>query len=70
MATIAATDILFATASIMGRQVYTYSGDGITSLAQLMGRVREAAGRRGMATLTVRNTTQGWSQSRDIYLGA
>ncbi len=71
MSTISSTDILFATATLMGRQVYVYNGDGISSLAQLMSRVRGAApGRRGMATLTVRNATRGWSESRDFYLGA
>ncbi len=71
MATISATDILFASASIMGRQVFEYSGDGISSLAQLINRARGAAsGCRGMATITVRNASRGWSQSRDFYLGA
>lgn len=69
MSTITISDTLFATATIMGRQIYTYTGDGISSFAQLINYVRgAAAGRRGMATITVRNTTRGWSQSRDFYL--
>lgn len=71
MATISSTDILFATASVMGKQFFNFCGAGISSLAELIGRVRnESACHRGMVTLTIRNTSQGWSQSKAFYLGA
>lgn len=70
MSTITSSDILFATATMMGRQIYTYTGNGVSSFAQLVNCVRgAAAGCRGMATITVRNATKGWSQSCNFYLG-
>lgn len=71
MATIHTTDTLFASATMMGRQVFNFAGSGISSLAELINKVRTAPGvMAGLVTLTVRNTSQGWSQSRDFYLGS
>ncbi|MDE6300386.1 MAG: hypothetical protein K2M19_01540 [Muribaculaceae bacterium] len=71
MANINATDNLFASATIMGRQVFQFAGSGIGSLGELINRVRNTPGlMSGLVTLTVRNTSQGWSQSRDFYLAA
>jgi len=70
MATISSSDILFATASVMGKQFFNFCGTGISSLGELIGRVRNESNCRGMVTLTIRNTSQGWSQSKAFYLGA
>lgn len=71
MATISSSDNLFATASIMGRQFFNYAGCGIESISELISRVRNhPLATKGMVTLTVRNSSQGWSQSRSFYLGA
>lgn len=68
MATISSSDNLFASASIMGEQIFNFCGNGIMSISDLINRVRATSSRRGMVTLTVRNTSQGWSQSRAFYL--
>ncbi len=69
MATISSSDNLFATATIMGRQIFNFCGSGIDSLSELIGRIRAAStSSRGLVTLTVRNSTQGWSQSRAFYI--
>lgn len=68
MATISTTDTLFATASAMGRQFFNFCGSGVGSLADLMQLVRTHPEARGMVTLTVRNTTQGWSRNQSVYL--
>lgn len=71
MATIHASDTLFASATIMGRQVFNFAGSGIESLSDLINKVRSAPGMiTGLVTLIVRNSSQGWSQSRDFYLAA
>ena len=71
MATISSTDNLFATASIMGQHFFHFTGNGISSLSELISRVRRhPLAPKGMVTLTVRNSSQGWSQSRAFYLGA
>ncbi len=71
MATISSSDNLFATASMMGEQIFNFAGSGVASLGELIAKVRNAPGARpGMVTLTVRNSSQGWSQSRSFYLGA
>ena len=68
MATISSSDRLFATASSMGRQFFNFSGS-VSSFDELIARLRsQPDAPRGMITLTVRNSSQGWSQSRAIYL--
>lgn len=70
MATISSSDNLFATASVMGHQFFNFAGNGIASFAELVSRIRNHPfAPKGMVTLTVRNSSQGWSQSRAFYLG-
>lgn len=70
MATISSTDNLYATASMMGRQIFDYNGAGVESFGDLVALVRNGAGTlRGLVTMTVRNASQGWMQSRSFYLG-
>lgn len=69
MATISSSDNLFASASIMGEQIFNFVGSGISSLGELISQVRRSPqAKTGMVTLTVRNSSQGWSQSRAFYL--
>ncbi len=71
MATISSSDNLFASASIMGEQIFNFVGTGVASLGELISKVRNSPmARPGMVTLTIRNSSQGWSQSRAFYLGA
>ena len=68
MAKISSSDSLFISASAMGRRVYNYVGSGIESLNDVIELVRNAPGiPRGMLTLTVRNTSQGWARSSAFY---
>ncbi len=71
MATISSSDNLFASASIMGEQIFNFVGTGVGGGGGGGGIVRSwPMARPGMVTLTVRNSSQGWSQSRAFYLGA
>ena len=71
MATISSSDNLFASASIMGEQIFNFVGTGVASLGELIPKVGNSPmARPGMVTLTIRNSSQGWSQSRAFYLGA
>ncbi|MDE7467531.1 MAG: hypothetical protein K2M61_04170 [Muribaculaceae bacterium] len=70
MANINTTDNLFASATMMGRQVFQFAGSGISSLNDIITRLRSTPGIAGLITLTVRNASQGWSQSRQYYLPA
>lgn len=68
MANISSTDSLYICATSMGCQFYNYYGNGITSLADIINRVRNTPGApHGMVMVTVRNASQGWSQSRAFY---
>lgn len=69
MANISHSDILFATATMQGRQFFNFAGRGLDSYGSLIDKVRqEASTLSGLVTLTIRNTTQGWAESRDFYL--
>ncbi len=68
MATISSSDNLFATASSMGRQFFNFAGNGVSSMADIMRLVRRHPEARGMITVTVRNTSQGWCHNQSVYL--
>ncbi len=63
---ISSTDTIFATVCQRGRQVYSTVGTGFTSMSDVVGRLRGAAS--GMVTLTVRNSSQGWSRTANLYI--
>lgn len=69
MSTISPTDNLFATAYMRGIEIYRFAGTGISSLSELISKMRDhAAGCGGMVTLNVRNSSRGWAGSKSIYL--
>lgn len=68
---ISSSDNLFASATSMGQQFFNFNGKGISSFGELLDKVKHhPAAPRGMVTITIRNSTQGWSHSRAFYLGA
>lgn len=68
MAKFETSDYIFAEASAMGRNFFNYAGHGIESFSQLVNMVRNIENApRGLITLTVRNSSRGWSDSRNIY---
>ncbi len=69
MAQILSSDNLFATAYYLGNEVFRFSGSGISSVNDLVMIMRDHAMlSAGMVTLNIRNSSQGWSHSRSIYL--
>lgn len=68
MAQINFSDYIFAQASVMGKMFFDFAGQGISSFAELVKMVRSQKNApRGMITVTVRNSSQGWTSSRAIY---
>ena len=69
MTQILSSDNLFATAYYCGNEVFRFAGSGITSLSDLISIMRDHAPlSAGMVTLNIRNSSQGWSHSRSVYL--
>lgn len=69
METISSSDVIFATLMQHGRQVVNIQVSGITSIAELVRRVyANVRGCIGMATLTLRNCTQGWARRHTIVM--
>jgi hypothetical protein len=67
MANIEFNDIVFATITQRGATLASLKLSGITSMAHLIQYVRNYVG-KGMATLTVRNSSQGWSSTQALYM--
>lgn len=69
MATIAFSDIIFATITLRGKVMACLKLNGVKSYAEVLARLLAAvSGGRGMATVHVRNSTQGWAASRSVML--
>lgn len=69
MATILSTDVIFATVTRRGRTIASLSLSGVTSLAQIINHIRSlVSDTMGILTLSLRNSTQGWRQERNIIL--
>lgn len=65
------TDIIYATLVQHGRQIAAYRLSGHTTMADLMRHLRSIAkGCMGLVNITLRNSTQGWSQARSIMFGS
>lgn len=67
--TINDTDRIFATVTNMHTTVCNLAISGVTSMSEIVRRVRHAIGDEAMhtATLTVRNSTQGWMMRHRIH---
>lgn len=69
MATIQSDDVVFATLTQRGSTLASLKLSGITSMTHLMQCVRSnVTTLKGMATLMVRNTSQGWSTTQALYI--
>lgn len=69
MATISLTDVIFATLHIHGLSATTLRLEGVGSFAEILSALlKNAPGRRGMATVEIRNGSQGWSTRRNVML--
>lgn len=64
MATINCTDIIFATVKLRGKTLASLTLNGMTSFSDVVREVRTSIGNvAGLATLQLRNPTQGWSHN-------
>ncbi len=68
MATILSSDEIFATVSQRGRVVSSLRLSGITSLADILRAIGNEI--RGLATIELRNSTQGWQRRHTIMFAA
>ena len=69
MATIQYTDRIFATVTRRGRTIATLAFSGMTSLAEIIAHIKSVLkGTVGMLNVSLRNSTQGWSQERSVIL--
>lgn len=63
------TDRIYATLTIAGRIVVRLDEAGYASLAYLYNRLRDLAGEvAGLARLSVRNMSRGWTMQRPMLL--
>ena len=63
---ISSTDTIFATICQRGRLLYSTAGTGFSSMTDLVNHLRGTVS--GMVTLTVRNSSQGWSRTSSLYI--
>ncbi len=69
MATISCTDLLYVTAVSGGITVMAVKMSGISSLGEVYRKLRlSAPGTKGVVNLSLRNSTQGWSQKHVVVL--
>lgn len=69
MAKISLSDIIFATISVRGKVMAKLRLDGVESYAQVLSHLLAAVkGWSGLATVSVRNSSQGWSVNRSVML--
>lgn len=65
MKTIATTDVIFATIKRGFRVIATFNVSGINRIEEIMAIAQKQAG-TGLATVTLRNGTAGWTDTRSI----
>lgn len=69
MEKISINDIIFATATIRGSIATTLRLSGLKSMSEVIAAIKKELGVvGGLLTITLRNMTQGWSQSKSLYL--
>lgn len=68
MTTILSSDEIFATVSQRGRVLSSLRLSGITSLADILRAIGNEI--RGLATIELRNSTQGWQRRHTIMFAA
>ncbi|MCM1348331.1 MAG: hypothetical protein NC338_02880 [Firmicutes bacterium] len=71
MATISLTDIIFATVRFRGRDVLRLKLEGVSSYSEIVARVLKfVKGIRGIMTIDLRNSSQGWTSRRQLMVAA
>lgn len=66
MTEIISTDLIFATVTQRGRVVANVALRGITSLTDVLRSIPSLP--HGLASVSLRNSTRGWSQTRMVLL--
>lgn len=66
MVTLSSTDIVYATLRQRGRIVDTIRLSGVTSLSEVVTRLKGIAA--GLTTIDLRNGTQGWSSRHTVMM--
>ncbi len=57
-------DVIFARATMMGREIINMRICGVMSMSELLRRVRQEIGSCfGLITINLRNMSQGWTQT-------
>ncbi|MDE6101130.1 MAG: hypothetical protein K2L46_07345 [Paramuribaculum sp.] len=69
MATISLNDVIFATLSLRGKICASIRTDGVTSYAEILSLLLRKSGiSRGLATVDLRNSSQGWTARRSVMI--
>ncbi|MDE6110166.1 MAG: hypothetical protein K2F72_07790 [Muribaculaceae bacterium] len=69
MNTIDINDIVFATASLHGRNIANIRFSGVISTSDIIARLKQLFGdAAGMIKITLRNVTQGWCRVLNLYM--
>ena len=62
-------DVIFARASVMGRELLNIRICGAESMKELLSAIRRQLGEYiGLISLQIRNLTQGWTQQRTYVI--
>ena len=71
MTTIAKSDLIFATLSLHGSTVASMQMSGVSTLPEIIRTIRSSVDSlSGMATLSLRNGSQGWSSTHRLLSSA
>ena len=71
MAKISLNDVIFATLTLRGAIKATVRLSGIDTFPQILAKLLACEpGSRGMATVEVRNSSQGWNYRSQVFLSA
>jgi hypothetical protein len=69
MANIDSNDVVFATITQRGSTLASLKLSGITSMTHLLQYIRNyVSSLKGIATLVVRNSSQGWTSTQALYM--
>ena len=68
MATILSSDEIFATVTQRGRVISNLRFSGMTSFSDILSALGSEI--RGLATISLRNRTQGWQRSHTVMFAA
>lgn len=70
MAKFSLTDIIFASLRLRGNSVTSLRLSGVSSFNEILARLIKSApaSLRGIATVEIRNGSQGWAEKRNVML--